>query len=173
MVAHASIALMRLTDFAPGAVFSFSFSSVSLADASVSRLASDDLNREGSRIDADDVRRCEVEDVDLPNAPGTPGRGVKDEGMRVGVAVDCVPVLTALRDTAGGGPIDPSTERFVMIAVGAEPLVRTLFAKAGLATERGGSLSLRSFTVLPASDNADGGLEPEIVGVAKIDDSRR
>lgn len=55
IVTHAATRLMRLA-FAVGAVFSFSFSSASLAEERGSRLPSVDRRREGSNCDAD-IRR--------------------------------------------------------------------------------------------------------------------
>jgi len=64
MAAQAAATLIRRV-FDMGAVFSFSFSSVSLAEVSCSRLANVDLSRCGSGTDDVDRRRCAFAEVDF------------------------------------------------------------------------------------------------------------
>jgi len=96
-----------------------------------------------------------------------------EDGIRVGVAKPGLEDTEPLRDKAGGGPIDPSKDRLLAAVPATVLLVRTLFPKAGFVAVDGVSLSLRSLTLLPTSDKADGGREAGMLGVPKIDDSLR
>ena len=116
-----------------------------------------------SRIDAD-IRLCWTGALIVLGVP----RAADPDGMRVGVAeVE----LARARAEAGGGPIAPSTERFVA-CVAVRPFVRTLRPRVGLDAVEGVSLVRRSFVVLPVSESTEGGREPTL-GVPKMDDSRR
>ena len=147
----------------------FSFSSTSLVDdtdgsfCSFSKLEDvDDRSFEGSRIDAD-IRRCCMGALIVLGVE----RAAEPDGMRVGVA-EAAPAM--LRAEAGGGPIAPSIERFVVCVV--VPFVRILLPKVGLVAVEGASLRRRSLVVLPVSDSTEGGLDAT-VGVPNMEDSRR
>lgn len=89
------------------------------------------------------------------------------DGIRVGVA-DVGEVTDEAREAVG--PLAPSRDRFPASVDTVAPLARTLLPNADLVADVS---ALRSFTVLPASDMADGGLDPATLGVPKMEDSRR
>lgn len=151
----------------------FSFSSGSLADdtdvsfSSFSRLDVDVRSLEGSRIDVDVRRWC------MGTLMVLGVRAEDPEGIRVGVAV-----AEADPARAGGGPIEPSRDRFftapvVDAEVLAVLLTRTLLPRVDFVAVDGASLMRRSLMTLPVSERAEGGRDPPTAGVPKIDDSRR
>lgn len=189
----ASMLILRVA----GTAFSFSFSSAELAlAASRSRLEAG----VGSRDDTDSRRMCVGVTAGLPNALGGPAMDTRADdvdGIRVGlVSFAIVLDVELLREMVGGGPIEPSIDRFrvvdvVVVAavppsidrlrtvevVAMVPFARTLRVRAAFTVE-GVSISLPFcaagvLVALLVSDKTDDGLEPITLGVPKMDDSRR
>jgi len=174
--------LMRL---AFGAEFSFSLSSASLAEPDTSRSR---LTSVVGRRDDTDVRRASVGVGVFAKALGGPAMDAREDdadGIRVGVAsfAPAVPDAEFVREMLGGGPIVPSSDRFLtVVAVDAAPFARTLRVSAGFTVEGvstplpfsvdGVSANL-PFVVLPVSDSTEDGRNPFTLGVPKMEDSRR
>ena len=90
-----------------------------------------------------------------------------DDGIRVDVGA--VGDVTEAREAC---PVVPSSDRLAARVETLELFPRMLLPNVDLVAVAGVSV-LRSLTTLPVSDIAEGGLDPPMLGVPKIEDSRR